>query len=352
MKILDKYLFATSRFPNAGLIRLLLTPLTMYQVYQVMGKLQGFTSVNPQADALFKPGVIVRFLHLPVPISNEYIGMFALVFYLVGLLAATGVLTRVTVFLYALGLIYITDIQAARGFFNHEFSLSSQVLLILAFIPGTVNLSFDRIFTWWRNRKTNNSPLWDSIIGSPEYVWGIKLIIILLACTYFTAGLSKVRYGGMAWLDGSTLAHYLDGSASPHLNEIRPMYISPADVPDEAKWKDGFGIYSYSYGNRQAPGFWGEVGLFLAEHRALISALAVGVVIFEMIAPIALLFGGWVQVLYLIGAIAMHRSIGVLMNLSFKDYQLLCLLLIDWPWVYTKMAGVWHLIKLKVGFNR
>ncbi len=63
-----------------------------------------------------------------------------------------GIFTRVSVFVFSILLIYVTDIQASRGFFNHEFSLATQVLLALAFIPGSTNFSIDRFIT---ERKKN-----------------------------------------------------------------------------------------------------------------------------------------------------------------------------------------------------
>ncbi|MBN8789480.1 MAG: hypothetical protein J0I84_20560 [Terrimonas sp.] len=65
--------------------------------------------------------------------------------------------------------------------------------------------------------------------------------------------------------------------------------------------------------------------------------IAASVVIFELLGFL-LLFEGWSRVIYLIGAIIMHRSIGFLMNLPFLSFQLLCFLLIDWHWVYQHLG--------------
>ena len=46
---------------------------------------------------------------------------------------------------------------------------------------------------------------------------GLKLIMIMLAFTYFTAGVSKLRYGGMRWLDGKTLTQSI-GTVLPELS--------------------------------------------------------------------------------------------------------------------------------------
>lgn len=333
----ERYFFSTSCYPNMGLIRLFLVALCMLQVYRNYKMLGVFVSIDPIRDAFHKSTSIIGMLHLPFPIQNEYLHVFTISFYTIGVFAMLGVITRVSVFIFSVMLLYIIDIQAARGVFDHEYTLTGLVLLALVFVPGTKNLSIDRFIDWKRNpAKYNHSSFWTVMFGKPVYVWGYKLILILAACTYFTSGLSKIRWGGLQWLDGQTLTYYLDGSASPYTPGEKPMFITPPDVREKEKWKDGFGIYSYSYGNRQSSPFWRNVGKALSNNPTIMMLISTSVVIFELLGVI-LLFGGWGRIFYLLGAIIMHRSIGFLMNLPFFSFQLLCFLLIDWQWIYFHM---------------
>lgn len=113
--------------------------------------------------------------------------------------------------------------------------------------------------------------------------------------------------------------------------------MGPADIPANKKWKDGFGIYSYSWGNKQNDVSRIEVGKTIASNKYLIMALSIGTVIFEL-TGFLLLTKGWPKSLYLSGAIAMHMTIGFLMDLQFLKFQLLALLLINWKWVYYKVT--------------
>lgn len=336
---IDRYFFSTSRYPNMGLIRLLLIGLCIMQVYRNYRMLDVFVSIDPIIDALHRPSALIGLLPLPFPIQKEYLHTFTIAFYAVGVFAMLGIFTRVSVFIFTIMLLYIIDIQAARGVFDHEYTLTGLILLALVFVPGTKNFSIDRFIDWKRHKsKYHNSSFWNVMIGKPEYVWGYKLILILAACTYVTSGVSKVRWGGFQWLDGQTLTYYLDGSASPHTSGPKAMFISPYNVAEQEKWKDGYGIYSYSYGNRQSSPFWRNMGKTISESPSLMMFIATSVVIFETLGFL-LLFGGWTRVFYLIGAIIMHRSIGFLMNLPFFSFQLLCFLLIDWPWVYNHIGN-------------
>ncbi|WP_055562871.1 HTTM domain-containing protein [Hymenobacter sp. AT01-02] len=249
---LNAYFFEKSRFQPLGLIRIVLPILCAYQVFRDYEWMQGLTFINPALDKLHEPSMLIKLLGLPFPLAPEYAQPFAVLYYVVAGCAALGLGTRPALFIFGLATIYLVDIDVSRGFFNHEASLISQVLLVLSVAPGSTSFSVDRLLgTLSKQPSGPQKPLWRVLAGPPVPAWGYKLILILLACTYFTAGVSKVRYGGMEWLDGQTLTHYLDGSANPYTPGNKPMYIGPPDVPQQEKWKDGFGIYTYSYGNRR-----------------------------------------------------------------------------------------------------
>lgn len=328
---LNNYFFSVRRNHPLGLIRIGLLAFTLLESYRIYKVMSDASFINPQFDALHQPGFLIDFLHLPFPIPQGYAFYFAIVYYAAGLFALAGLFTRPALAIFSIMTIYISDVLSARGFFNHEASLSTQVLLLIALAPGATSFSIDNIVKWVRNKR--QSSFWEVLRGPAVPVWGLKAIMILLAVTYITAGWSKLRYGGMEWMDGETLTHYLDGSASPFTPGEKPMFIGNNEVAESEKWKDGFGIVSYSYGNRQKSKAAREAGHYIASHKTLIKTIAITTVIFEL-AGFVILFGGWASMLYLVGAILMHKSIGHLMNLSFISYQLLCLLLIDWTMVY------------------
>ncbi|HRP54467.1 hypothetical protein [Agriterribacter sp.] len=322
-------------------MRIVLVAYSMLQSFRVYRFMQDVTYIDKEFDVLHTPGFFIKFLHLPFPLPQGYAFSFAILYYAIALCALVGIFTRPALLIFGILTIYISDILSSRGFFDHEASLATQVILILAVAPGSTSFSLWNVIKWFYKKiKHKKAQLFDALIGPSVPVWGVKLIIIILACTYFTAGLSKIRYGGWKWLDGQTLTHYLDGSASPYTPGDKPMYISPPNVSEKEKWKDGFGVYSYSYGNRQRSDFWRELGYRIASNKYLISGVSVLTVIFEL-SGFILLLGGWPRILYLLGAILMHKSIGVLMNLPFVNYQIICFFLIDWKWVYNhSSAGI------------
>jgi hypothetical protein len=347
LAFLNTYFFSRIISCKLGFIRIILVGTTLIQVFNRFTTMHRITFIDAAFEPLHRPSHLLQLLSVPFPLPVEMRLPFAVCYYLIGCLAMVGLLTRPAIFIFGLFNIYIFDIQLSRGLFDHEMGLISQIFLLLAFVPGSASFSVDRFIGWLlqKARKTKAQSLMGYLAGPAVPVWGLKMIIILLACTYFTAGLSKIRYGGLQWVDGKTLAHYLDGSASPYISGDRPIFMGPSPVPEDKKWKEDFAIYSYSWGNKQRNISRIKAGQTIAANRYLIMALSFATVIFEL-SSFLLLMTGWPKFLYLVGAIAMHQTIGFLMDLHFIKFQLLCLLLVDWQYVsQTLLAGMYWITR-------
>jgi hypothetical protein len=349
LSFLENYFFSKASPYTLGLLRLVLVGCTLVQMFNRYYAMHRITLIDAEFIPIHQPSHLMRLLSVPFPLPTDFRFPFAVLYYLIGGCAMIGLFTRPAVFIFGLLNVYIFDIQLSRGLFDHEMGLISQIFMILAFVPGAASFSADRFFKWslQKDKKITLPVLVDSLVGPPAPVWGLKLILILLACTYFTAGLSKIRYGGIKWADGKTLTHYLDGSASPYLHGVRPIFISPANVPENRKWKDGFGIYSYSWGNKQQDISGIKTGKRISSINFFIMILSVGTLFIEL-SGFILLTKGWPKFLYLVGVIAMHISIGFLMDLHFYKFQLLCLILIDWKWVYNYQQIITALTNMRL----
>lgn len=330
---LNNFLFVENQSPALGILRMALV-LTFIYVNRRYYLMNSITFISHEATYIHKPSLLMQLLSVPFPLAKPYASTFALVYYTTAFCAFIGFLTRPALFLLAFLSIYIFDITASRGLFDHGASLVTQVFLILAFAPGTSRFSLDRVL-YWKIRGTEKGlrSFYRAMIGLPTPVWGIKTILILLAVTYCTAGLSKLRYGGVKWIDGQTLTYYLDGRAQYNMGENRPMFIGPREVPEADKWKDGYGIYSYTYGNWQSGERWLSLGKRIASNSKLMAVLSTAVLVFEL-CGFMILISGWPRIIYLASAIVMHKIIGLLMGLPFVENQLICLVFIDWKLVY------------------
>ncbi len=208
------------------------------------------------------------------------------------------------------------------GAFDHHLSLPTQVMLALALVPGSMKISLDAlILRFFRKNNINSS--------NQVPKWGFNLILALVVITYFTAGVSKIRYGGLKWVDGTTLGFYLKERTEKEKKGESQLIIGDHKIKDEDKWKDRFGFIAHTYGNFQNVKKWNERADYIANNRYLVIALAIGSVMFELLAFIAF-FNSKYRNIYLVSAILFHMSIGQLMGISFRQYRLICFFLIDW----------------------
>jgi hypothetical protein len=241
--------------------------------------------------------------------------------------AAIGLLGRLNLMVLGFLSFYFLGVSEGIGIFNHHISLPSQVILALALIPGSMKLSVDYfalkiMFSLKKKGETFK------ITENPK--WGFNLILTLVALTYFTAGVSKLRYGhGLNWLDGSTLGFYLNERTELYKKGDVQLIIGDSSIKEQDKWKDRFGFIGHTYGNYQTSKKLINISQFISNNKILLILLSVGSVLFELLAFIVFINSKYRNV-YLISAILFHLSIGALMGISFRQYRIICFFLIDW----------------------
>ena len=328
---LDTYFFSSYRYHNLGLLR---AGLSLVILYHYGGSAMRRFMLVGAVPGLHHPPSLLEWLHLPYPLPENAMALFPYTFWIVGLLSVAGLATRPAVALLGVHLLYMMGTQASMGWFDHEAAVSTQVLFVLAIVPGTTNFSLDRLGYWFFKKK---GTFQDALLGPPASMWGVRLLLILMCLVYLTSGISKMRFSEGRWFDGSTLAFYLEGSASIYKTQDIQRFFGSSEISEEKLWKDGFGIEAHHYMNAQNNPERMAVAKWIADTTWLVSLLSVLTLLLELSSPL-ILFDGWPRTLYLISAIIMHTSIGYLMNINFKEFQIIDFLLIDW---YLILFGIY-----------
>ncbi|GAA1999286.1 hypothetical protein [Microbacterium ulmi] len=241
-------------------------------------------------------------------------------------LSVVGLATRPALFVLAAIGLFARAVDTSQGVFDHESSLTTQVLLVLAFAPGTNAVSLEHVIRWWRAGRKD---LW-GYLTAPYRKWGVTLVLGLLALTYTASGLSKLRFSGFRWMDGETLGFYLRGLTAG--NQVYLIGGGPTT------WRDDLGLQMYTYGN-YSYGNYGSAAMagivdWVAHTPAVLIAVSSATVLLEISG--FLLFIPRLRSFMLIAYIGMHTTIGLLMGLPFWDYQIICFLLIEW-----ELVGAW-----------
>jgi len=244
-------------------------------------------------------------------------------------LAVIGLLGRLGLFLLASSCIIVNGMVEGIGAFDHTLSLPSQMLLLLAFLPGTMAFSIDRL-------------IFSSIFGKTYFKLpkrklikqSTNLILLLLVVTYFTAGVSKIRYGGAQWLDGSTLGFYIQDHTFDYEEGKKQILLGRSHgSQDDFEWKGKYNLYAHTYGNYNGSPRMRAVNSWLGSHKYVMSLISILTVLLELSGFIVFI-NPRLRNLYLVSIIGMHSLIGLTMGLGFTFYRIICVLLIDWKIVF------------------
>jgi uncharacterized membrane protein YphA (DoxX/SURF4 family) len=158
-----------------------------------------------------EPQLIVRIISAVVPAEvfftpSVITGLYWLTF-AAGVLALVGLFTRASLFVFAAGTWIFVAHLFSYGDRHHTEALFCIFLLLLAFAPSGERLSVDALIRRRRGRMRDADGL------SEMAIWPLKVMHVLFALTYFSAGMSKLLHSGTRWLNGYTLRGHTFGDA-------------------------------------------------------------------------------------------------------------------------------------------
>lgn len=214
--------------------------------------------------------------------------------FVVTLLAATvGALTRVSTKAAALLFLLYQGLLRSFTHFNHDEMPAAYILTVLAFTPCGDAFSLDAL----RGARGARPG------GSWVYGYPILLMRLLLAWSYFTSALVKLRVAGLA-------------------------YFGADNLPALA--------VSNSLDNMHDTQF--RAGLWLPQYREYTPPLVALVMLWELLFPLAVWFPRARAVILTTG-VFFHLGTLVFMNIYFPYHLAMYLVFVDWPWVSRKLRG-------------
>jgi hypothetical protein len=220
------------------------------------------------------------------------------------LLSATvGCLTSVTTKSSALLFLLYEGLLRSFGHFNHDEMPAIYILIVLALTPCGDAFSCDASL-----RKT--SPLRSAF----TYGYPILLMRMLLAWSYFSAALIKLRVGGL-------------------------RYLSPDNLPTLA--------IVHSLDNLHDTQF--RLAFWLAHFREYTPIFGALVILWELSFPLAIFFRRARLIILGVG-ILFHIGTILFMNISFPHHLAMYLVFVDWGRVRIKIDGLYQ--RVMVWFKR
>ncbi len=241
---------------------------------------------NPE---FIEPQLLVRMISAILPrevlFTPEAFTALYWVTIVAGVTALVGWFTRTSLFVFALGTWIFVAHLFSYGDRHHTEALFCIFLMLLALAPSGERLSVDALIRR-RRRPGRDAPEVSPM--SHLAIWPLKVVHVMLAMTYFSAGMSKLLHSGLRWLNGYTLQGHTFGDA---LERGHP------------------------------------VGIWLAQQHGLAVALSVFTILLELFFFVSL-FLPRLAPLFFLGALAFQVGLYVTAGYDFFQHMVLLTLLL------------------------
>lgn len=212
------------------------------------------------------------------------------------LLAATaGALTKVSTKTAAVLFLFYEGLLRSFTHFNHDEMPAAYVLCVLAFTPCGDALSLDA----WRARRRGLVPA--AAEDALLYGYPILLMRLLLAWSYFSSGLIKLRVAGLGYLNADNLPALAVANSLDNLHDTHF-----------------------------------RLGLWLPQWREFTPPFVALVLLWELLFPLAV-FSRRARYVILTAGVLFHLGTLVFMNIFFPYHLALYLVFIDWPAVVRRL---------------
>ena len=214
------------------------------------------------------------------------------------LAAAVGALTGVSTKTSAVLFLFYQGLLRSFTHFNHDEMPAAYVLFVLAFTPCGDAFSLD---AWRAGRRAGvGAPQEDALV----YGYPILLMRLLLAWSYFSSALIKLRVAGLGYVNADNLTAL---AVTNSLDNLHDTHFRAA--------------------------FW------LPQWREYTTGFVALALLWELLFPLAV-FSRRARVVILSAGIMFHLGTLVFMNIFFPYHLALYILFIDWPATLRRLRRV------------
>ena len=187
--------------PVHGLLRFLFYGGLFYLAWQHQkSPLRGIELYVQTDPGTYRTYGLMHWLGVPY-LPEETVRIIIQVVIFSWICAAIGLFTRLSTTVVGVGALFLHGIFLSTSAFNHTWYLPVYAMLLLSGIRSQDVWSIDHhLRKIWRSKE-------ERVTGTG---WRRRALLILTVGFYFSAGVSKLQDAGLAWMDGRTLAYFLD----------------------------------------------------------------------------------------------------------------------------------------------
>lgn len=252
------------------------------------------SSVHNPSELWLPQGIFTLFSE-PIFFSQRTASVLEMAWHFLALACILGFLFRISSLGFLALTFFMHNLSHSYGYQTHTFMPLILVIAILAASPAGENFSVDRFL-----KKKEESDLKDYDLT----VFACRMVFCLV---FFSAGLSKIKNSGLDWITSDQLQNIL--------------IQSRIFFPDVHQWA----------------GSW-ELSLHLAQYPILCKFLAAGVILIELLAPMAL-FSSRARLPIVLCLLFAQIGFYFFLLVNFRTYLALYLVWIPWSWMAKKRSS-------------
>jgi len=206
----NAYWFPATPTLHLAICRIVAVAAQLFWFFPDLEEHQNLLVKNPD---FIEPQLLIRVISAVVPREVFFTpDAFAVLYWVTmvtGVAALVGFFTRTSLLVFALGTWIFVAHLFSYGDRHHTEALFCIFLLLLALAPSGERLSVDALLR--RRRRASEA---SSASGMSDMaIWPLKVVHVLFAMTYLSAGMSKLLHSGPRWLNGYTLQGHTFGDA-------------------------------------------------------------------------------------------------------------------------------------------
>jgi len=208
------YWFRPAPLVNLAVCRIIITGWQLVYLYDLFasGHVRQLSAVP---DKLYDPLPLLHLLILPfgwmARPSFEVLAVIGVVTFVAGVLSLVGLKTRVSLVVFALGILFLGSFKYSFGELHHPDAVMAITLPLLALSPAGETLSLDdlrrRMQRATREQAFTPFRLSDDLSAFAR--WPLLMVQWLFSLIFFSAAISKLTASGLEWMNGHTLQHIL-----------------------------------------------------------------------------------------------------------------------------------------------
>ncbi len=210
---LKEFWFKPELPDNLGICRILFfgAVFLLYRGYD-------FRAWTQVSKVFWEPLWFFARFHVPL-VSAEVMGVIQITWKISLALSCIGLFTRVSTIVSFLWSPYLFGIPHSFGKTHHYDAILVFIFLVMALARCGDAWSIDNLI---HRVGQQNQEVGDHAIASGEYRWPVRFVWLLMSLVFFTAGVSKLRHSGLAWVTSETMAILLV-QHQYHITDNEPM---------------------------------------------------------------------------------------------------------------------------------